>query len=279
LARTPPDRAVGFGDVDHAPEAEELLRAMDLIASWPAVRELQERSATALAVQPGEAVLDVGCGLGNVTLDLAERVSPGGRVTGLDYSSLMVEEARRRAAQRGLAVEFCVGDAAHLDYDDGTFDVCRSERTLQWLSDPDQAVAEMARVLRAGGRVGLIDTDWSTLVVDHPDVETTARIGAGVSGNMPNPMAGRRLVGHCRAAGLEVTDVTAATAIFLEWDAEGKTVPGMMPTPRMLQMATEKGVVTAEHAAHWLDQLDRHAAEGRLFLALTMFSVTGRKPE
>jgi ubiquinone/menaquinone biosynthesis C-methylase UbiE len=93
-------------------------------------------------------VLDVGCGPGTITADLAARV-PGGQVTGIDAAAGVLAEARQEAARRGQAnVRFETGDVYRLAFDDGTFDVVHAHQVLQHLSDPVAALAEMRRVCR-----------------------------------------------------------------------------------------------------------------------------------
>ena len=111
-------------------------------------------------LQPGMAVLDVGCGPGTITVDLAARV-PDGRVTGIDAAAGVLAEARQEAGRRGQAnVRFETGDVYQLAYADGTFDVVHAHQVLQHLSDPVAALAEMRRVCRPGGLVAVRDGDY-----------------------------------------------------------------------------------------------------------------------
>src|SRR4051794_23454404 len=111
-----------------------------------------ENSAAYLAphLRPGLGVLDVGCGPGTITVDLAERVAPG-RVVGLDVSADPLDEARALAAGRGVQVPFEVGDVYALGAPDDSFDVVHAHQVLQHLTDPVAALREMARVCRPGG--------------------------------------------------------------------------------------------------------------------------------
>src|SRR6478736_5739487 len=98
-------------------------------------------------LRSGLDLLDLGCGPGTITVDLAARVAPG-RVLGIDASANVIEQARAGADG---AAEFAVGDAYHLDLPDGAFDVVHAHQVLQHLTDPVAAVAEAHRVLRPGG--------------------------------------------------------------------------------------------------------------------------------
>jgi len=96
-----------------------------------------------LQLRGGETVLDVGCGLGDDVIELAQRIGPTGRVVGVDVSNVMITEARRRTAALGLPIAFEVGDARQLRFADGTFDACRTERMLMYVPDVERAMAEL----------------------------------------------------------------------------------------------------------------------------------------
>jgi ubiquinone/menaquinone biosynthesis C-methylase UbiE len=108
------------------------------------------------AIRPGEHVLDVACGTGLVTFDAAHAAGSGGRVIGVDLSGKMVDAARLRATQGGLRhVSFARMDAETLALPDASFDVALCALGLMYVPDPLQAVREMRRVLRPGGRMGI----------------------------------------------------------------------------------------------------------------------------
>jgi SAM-dependent methyltransferase len=126
------------------------------------MRAHNERLRSAAAIQPGERVLDVGCGAGQTSLDAARA---GGHVLGVDVSERMLERARQRA---GGSAEFVLGDAQTHPFEPASFDVAISRCGLMFFADPDAAFANIRRALRPGGRlVGLIwqryeDNEWAT---------------------------------------------------------------------------------------------------------------------
>jgi SAM-dependent methyltransferase len=105
-----------------------------------------------LAPRPGETFLDVACGTGGIS----ERAARAGAVvTGVDFAPVLVETARRRAGEFGLAIRYDVGDAERLPYEDGSFDVVASSFGVMFAPDQRAAAGELARVCRRGGRLGL----------------------------------------------------------------------------------------------------------------------------
>ena len=118
----------------------------------------RERAVDAAAVGPGSAALDVCCGTGDLTLELARRVGPPGRVVGSDFSEGMLDVARGKDAGPGAAKPlFEWGDALDLPYDDASFDAVTVGFGVRNLERLDRGIAEMTRVLRPGGRLVILE--------------------------------------------------------------------------------------------------------------------------
>ena len=178
-----------------------------------------ENSAAYLLDQlrPGLAVLDVGCGPGTITCDLATRVAPG-PVTGIDTSEEVLVEARAVAAEAGVAsVAFEQGSVFDLRFDDGSFDMVHAHQVLQHVGDPVAALVEMRRVCRPGGLVAARDSDYPGFRYFPEDPEmarSIAAYGALTRVNGANWDAGRRLLGWAHAAGFTTVVATASTWCF-----------------------------------------------------------------
>jgi demethylmenaquinone methyltransferase/2-methoxy-6-polyprenyl-1,4-benzoquinol methylase len=118
----------------------------------------RQRAAERAELRPGDAALDVCCGTGDLALELAGRVLPGGHVVGCDFSEPMLDLAREKAAAHGASgVRFEWADALRLPYDDGRFDAVTVGFGVRNLSDLDAGLAEMRRVLRPGGRLVILE--------------------------------------------------------------------------------------------------------------------------
>lgn len=121
----------------------------------------RERATDDAELKPGDAVLDLCCGTGDLSLELARRV-PDGYVVGCDFSEPMLDLAREKAADRGVPVRFEWADALNLPYDDGCFDAVAVGFAVRNLSDLDRGLIEMNRVLAPGGRLVILEITQPT---------------------------------------------------------------------------------------------------------------------
>lgn len=117
----------------------------------------RERAVDRAELGPGSDALDVCCGTGDLALELRRRIGPDGRVVGCDFSEPMLELARRKSGELGLPVEFGWADALDLPYGDAGFDAVTVGFGARNLADLDKGLAEMARVLRPGGRLVILE--------------------------------------------------------------------------------------------------------------------------
>ncbi len=122
-------------------------------------RKLRQRTATLAQLQPGEQVLDVGCGTGTLAMEVARRVGSAGRVAGVDPSTQQIARARAKAARRHVPIDFQIGVIEHLAFPDQTFNVVLSTLMMHHLPADvkRQGLAEIARVLKPGGRLVIAD--------------------------------------------------------------------------------------------------------------------------
>ncbi len=191
------------------------------IHSWRTV----ENSAAYLVphLRPGLEVLDVGSGPGTISIDLARRVAPGGRVVGIDASSDIVAQATGLAESDGVDnVAFRVGDAYALDFADESFDVVHAHQVLQHLARPVDALREFRRVLRPGGVVAVREVDYGGVLLTPATagllrwaelLQSVHRWDGG------EPDAGRHLKGWARAAGFSEVESSGSVWVFAS-DAE-----------------------------------------------------------
>ena len=217
-------------------------------------------------LEPGMSLLDVGCGPGTITADLAALLAPG-RVTAVETSEAALQLARTEAANRGTEnIDFVVDDVHALDLPDDTFDVVHAHQVLQHVGDPVQALKEMRRVCRPGGIVAARDSDyagktWFPLLPELDEWLSLYCSAARANGGEPD--AGRRLLSWARAAGFTDITVTASTWCFA--NPENRGWWGGMWADRILHSDLARQLLTTGAASQ--TDLDRISTAWRTWAA------------
>jgi arsenite methyltransferase len=198
---------------------EAASRRVEATYVTPDVVEQRRVVRAALDLQPGEEVLDIGSGPGLLACEIAAEVGPHGSVHGIDPSRSMLEIAERREPGSGSApVTFAAGDACRLPFADGSFHAAVATQVYEYVSDVPAAVAEAHRVLRPGGRLLVLDTDWDSIVWRSGDRERTRRMLAAWDEHLVDPYLPRRLTRLLEDGGFEVTARTAIPLLNAGFD-------------------------------------------------------------
>ena len=258
-----------FSRVDSASDPHFAIRFMEAARALPGIRACKSEVLDELRLVSGASALDVGCGFGADAADMAVRVAPGGMVTGIDRSEVMIGAARERHVAAG--VTFQIADVTALPFPDASFDACRADTVLQHIPDHRAGLTEMVRVVRPGGRVAGYELDMETFVVDSPDRSTTRAIVTSAADAIAQGWAGRQLARMYRAEGL--TDVTvvprAIIASFEIFELVYKA---------QVDRLCARGALDPEVAERWWADLREAEADGRFMAAITSFVVAGTKP-
>ena len=236
-------------------------------------------------LRAGLDVVDVGCGPGSITVDLAELVAPG-EVVGVDREPDVLAGARSMAAERGVAnIRFQVGDAYDLAFPDDRFDVAFAHQVLQHVSDPRGALREMARVVRPGGIVAARDSDYGTMVhaPRTPLLERWLELYHQVTrANRAEPDAGRYLRGWALDAGL--VDVEASASTWWYADDESRLGWAELWAVRITEgafatQATEAGLTDPAELVRLAEAWRSWARQPGGFFAFLHGEVLARAPE
>jgi ubiquinone/menaquinone biosynthesis C-methylase UbiE len=213
---------------------------------------------------PGMRLLDVGCGPGTITADLAARLGPG-LVVGLDADPGVLDQAAAEAERAGVEVRFTTGDVYQLDLEDGSFDVVHAHQVLQHLSDPAAALAEMRRVCRPGGLVAARDADYATMTwaPAEPALDRWLALYHELArANGGEPDAGRHLLAWARRAGFAEVIPSASAWCFATPEDRGwwaGTWAVRVTESAFARQAVDRGLATAEELAGIADGWRRWA--------------------
>lgn len=256
--------------------ARQRAKQLELRARAEDETATREEYLQLLGVRPGERVLDLGCGSGVVTRAMAKRVAPGGCAVGIDASPALVAVAREYADAAGLggSVEFHEGDCRRLPFPDASFDAAIAATVLAHVPEAERALAEMVRVTRLGGRVGVFDFDGDAFIIAHPDRVLTRRIVASYSDHATvNVGLTRRMPGLLAALGLVEVRVRG----FMPLERErGSFYAGL--AERAAAGAAKMGDITSDELASWTAALEAEFAAGSFLGGRPHIFAWGTRP-
>jgi ubiquinone/menaquinone biosynthesis C-methylase UbiE len=253
---------------------------LELRGRHPRQVAIRDAYLGALGDLGGRRVLEVGCGTGVVTRELARRVGAAGRVTGVDPSPVFVEVARGHATEANLSnVSFEVEDGRALSFEDAAFDLSAAVTVLCHVPERVAVLRELARVTRPGGTILVMDGDYAANQVEHPDRSLTQRIvDAWRASVVDDPHVMRTIVPLLAEAGLvpgridghvhvETGQVDERTSYIWQWALFAA------------RQAVGVGAVDESEAGRWIEQLAEMNRRGELFGSVTYVSVAARRAQ
>jgi arsenite methyltransferase len=250
-------------------------RRVEAIYQTPDVVVQRERVLDALALRPGERVVDLGCGPGLLARQMAERVGPGGEIQCIDASESMIAIARGRLASMGW-VHVRAGDVSALPYADSTFDVAVCTQVYEYVPDIDRALSELYRVLKPSGRAVVVDTDWESCVWHSSDQARMRRVTEAWDRHCPHPQLPRTLASRLRKAGFETPRVDVIALVNDRYDPDTYSF-GVMPL--LAAYGKKQGLVPGAEADAWLADLQELARRGEYFFSLNRYLFFARRPQ
>jgi SAM-dependent methyltransferase len=243
-----------------------------LDAAAAAIAAPRLRSHELLGIGPGATVLDVGCGTGIALCEIAGFVGPEGTIVGLDPSTVMLEEARSRLDGVAARVELVEGTATDTGLESDRFDAVRTERVLMHVSEPLEALAELARVARPGGRIVVVEPDHRRLAVDTDSPDAWLRFVIAFGRLLPNMSAGLRVPSDAAILGLPVITIEPITYQFRSYAQFAEVFDLEVGRDAALQ----QGMTEVEFDG-LLDDLVGRDREGRFLAVGTMYVVVIEK--
>lgn len=264
-----------FSDVDCCGNPHSLVDYLDSTHANDQALAGRQHLLHALAPREGDHLLDVGCGIGHMTIALAHLVGNTGMVTGIDRSRTMIDEARRRLRLRGdLPIAFRVEDAHWLSFADLSFDAALVVSTLVYVRQPRQVLSEIRRVLKPGGRIALLECDWHSLVVKTglPVIDRTTT--ALLRGSFRNGSIGHQLPALLEELGFQ--DITVRGGTMRTYDLA--VADRAWRIAASIRKADECGAWPAGRATLVLGGLAKADQEARFLGRLTGYAVVGRSP-
>jgi arsenite methyltransferase len=244
---------------------DDMARIQRAVAQSHDIVLRQSRVLEALQLHRGERVLEIGCGGGFYTAEVARGVGPTGQVCAIDSSAEQIAAAQNRCAE--LAWVTCeVADAILLPYEEETFDVVYGVQVFEYMTPLDRALREVQRVLRPGGRCAILATDWNTAVWHSRQPERMQRVLTAWAAHSPTPNLPSILSVQLRQAGLEPLRQTPMP--ILNRSAHEHSISHWI-AQMVRAFVVGRQAVTAAEAEAWLQEFDTLEQEGANFFCTT----------
>ncbi len=239
----------------------------------PAIVNQRLRTLAALELSHGESILDAGCGTGLLLEQEALAVGPEGRAEGVDFSEAMLAYARRRCG--GIEqVNLQQGSIETLPFDEASFDALSCTQTLLYVKDLDKALAEFYRLLRPGGRIAIIETDWSGAIINSLDQSVTRKIFDSWGGAVINPNLPRRLRPILRKFGFDAVRVEAIPLLNASY-TENSFSANMLQN--FVSSARKANAISAAKSVEWVEGIERIIQQDEYFFCVNRFLFTAIK--
>ena len=252
--------------------AEESKRTEQAYLSPEIVRQ-RERTLEVISPQSGERIVDVGCGPGLLVHGLAEAVGNEGHVIGVDASSSMIALAENRCSAWSN-VTFVECDATDLAVDDASADAVACTQLLLYVYDVERAITEFSRILKPGGRVIIMETDWRSAVLHSDDEVLTEKIIEAWDRAVPSPRLPARLGPLLREAGfssvqIDAIPIISTSAVMDEY--------AMSMATQCAHAAREQGIIDKSQGREWIGSLAQLGAEDAFFFCVNRFLFSAMK--
>lgn len=262
--------------------AEKWLAAVTRLEEVSAYKRL---SYKLLDLKPGDAVLDLGCGLGDDARALTDLVAPSGRVVGVDVEAKMIEAAQTRQAEEPTVpdVEFARADGEQLPFDDQSFDAVRIDRMLQHADAPERVLAEAYRALRPGGRLTVVEPDWKSMLIypgsaaGDDDDSAVAQVFNWHLNQIAHPLIGRRLRALLQSVGFEQSQVVPVAYSSYRFPVADLVCELTATAEALTEL--DPPALSKEEASAWLKAMRAADAGGTFFASVPLFFGRGVRPK
>lgn len=252
-------------------QIERLARILEIRGAQPRQVKMRAACFRAAGLSRGMSVLELGCGTGVVTRELAQFAGGSGRVVGLDVSSQLLDIARRTRPPGDATIEYVHGNASKLEFPGNSFDASCAITLLAHIEDLDRVLKEMIRVTRR--TVMVLDQDYQTLVFENSNTRLTrAILQCGADYNVLDGWCGRKLAGLLVRHRLR--DVHCWPFVYSERDSQSYLIT---IAERFAALAASRGIVTEDEARIWLQELYDRAIEGTFYASLNYYFSFGTK--
>lgn len=237
---------------------------------------VKRKSYDKMEVVQADSILDAGCGPGIDAIEMGSIVTHEGNVFGIDCNMEMLYQANERTTDLGMGsfIKFLQCDVSHMPFESNYFDSCRAERVFMHLHNPQQALTEIHRVTKPGGKVVVVETDWGSLSIDCNKHETE-RILAKYRNEkiLNNGYSGRSLYRLFKQHKFSDIDIK----IFPLYTHDLSVFYSLSVQETIENQALADKTISAQELEEWRSDLKQAAEDDSFFCCVNVLMVSGSK--
>lgn len=263
----------GFENADKYNDFTGLVTSLEIQEFNPILLELRHSVYKEIAVNKGEYILDVGCGLGGTVRDIAKIVGKDKHVIGVDKSTLLLNESKRRTNFSDCNIDYVEADVNNLQFDNESFAFTHAERVLMHIPEPYKALSEMIRVLKKGGKIAITEPDLSSVkIYPNPQCISDLVMKKWCS-YTESPTVGANLVEYFHELSLSEVSISARTLLIRNYFELNQ----IRSLQKLITALVGTGEITENMAIAYVKSLEDSDKQGLFLFYLTVFTAIGIK--
>ena len=227
----------------------------------------REKTLSRLNLKAGEKVLDLGCGVGFLAHEMAKIVGESGLVICLDQNKEMIEHTKKRCKNM-KQTSFYIGNVYDLPCEDNSLDAVSCTQVLLYVENISLVISEIKRVLKTGGRIIIVETDWRGVVISNSNNSLTKKIFSAWDKTVASPNLPVHLGPILKKNGFSKILVEAIPILNTEYNPNNFSHDIMK---WITKNAHDSGVISKNEKTLWLNELEKHEKEGSYFFCVNRF--------
>ena len=218
-------------------------------------------------------MLDIGCGVGEGTHELAKLTRGKGTITGFDLNKGNLDIAKKRAKELGLSITYDQGSADKLSYPDNQFSLVCTKRTLQHVPNPKAVLAEMARVTQSKGTLFIIEPDRASMILNAENRALTRTILHYIEDVVRHPWIGRKLLEHLRSLPVQTIRIQVIPISLTSFNEANQNFGLELAVSHLIK----RSVISKTEGINWIKNLKKKDQNGHFFCSFSLYCAIAVK--